>query len=374
MHGSDDFSYDLIVFDYLSQEPSWALDGAITYDWIAEGVGYIHIRDFRAAERDATAAMDGILAEFADASSIIVDVRNTPGGTGQVANRLADRFADRRRHFMSSRMRYGPEHDSTLPMHFHVQPRGPKQFTKSTILLTNRSTASAAERFTLAMRVLPHVTHVGDYTSGAFSAQYPAQLPNEWTLLISYKMSMDHTGLCWDGIGVMPDLFVRNTAEEIRARSDRALEFAVKLLEHAPLELQDESASLLHVRTSLVEAYVDGLEAGGVEAAVGAVREARSGDEDSYFLDGKHCLKTAQEYVQRKRASEVIPLLELCRDTYPQVAMTYGLLAEAYLNSGDVESASAVIAAGESVTPTFPWERPLLDRVRASLEEQATSP
>jgi hypothetical protein len=53
--------------------------------------------------------------------------------------------------------------------------------------------------------------------------------------------------------------------------------------------------------------------------------------------------------------------------------MTYSLLAEAYLNSGDVERARAVIAAGESLTPTFPWERPQLDRVKASLEEQAAS-
>ncbi|MHC5113087.1 MAG: S41 family peptidase [Planctomycetota bacterium] len=369
-HGSNDFSYDLVVFDYLSDNPSWALDGAITYDWIAEGVGYIHIRDFRADERDATAALDGVLAELAEATAMIVDVRDCPGGTGQVANRLADRFADRRRHFMSSRMRYGPEHDDTLPMHFHVQPRGPAPFTKSTILLTNRSTASAAERFTLAMRVLPHVTHVGDYTSGAFSAQYPAPLPNGWSLLVSYKMSMDHTGLCWDGIGVMPDLFARNRADEIKARSDRALEFAVELAQHAPLRLQDESESLRHVRTSLVEAYVEELEAGGVDAAAGAVREVRSGDDDSFFLDVKHCLKTAQGYVTQGRAADVIPLLEICRDTYPQVVMTYGLLAEAYLKSGDAERARTTVAAGESLVPTFPWERPQLDRVRALLAER----
>jgi hypothetical protein len=96
-------------------------------------------------------------------------------------------------------------------------------------------------------------------------------MPNGWELLISYKMSVDHTGMCWDGIGVMPDLFCRNTDSEIKAGTDRALEFAIMLLEQGPLKKQDESASLLHIRTSLVEMYMEGLEKGGVEAAVKAV-------------------------------------------------------------------------------------------------------
>ena len=66
------------------------------------------------------------------------------------------------------------------------------------------------------------------------------------------------------------------------------------------------------------------------------------------------------------------PAVEKLRGTVDEHAST-PLLAEAYLNCGNVERARAVIAAGESLTPNFPWERPQLDRVKASLEcpEQA---
>jgi hypothetical protein len=265
-------------------------------------------------------------------------------------------------------MRYGPEHGDTLPMQFHVQPRGPRQFVDSTIVLTNRSTASAAERFTLAMRVLPHVTTVGDYTAGGFSAQYPARLPNGWELSVAYKMSVDHTGMCWDGIGVMPDIFCANTQEEIDAGTDHALEFAVEVLDQGPLQEQDESASLLHIRTSVVEAYLEGLEQGGVEAAVRAIEHVTAGDPDSFFLDVKHCIKSAQAFVVSGRSAEVIPLLELCLETYPQVAMTYGCLAKAHYDLGDLDGAREFVESGEKVTPMYSWERPLLDDVKAALD------
>lgn len=364
-----DFSYDLILSKYISGTATTALDGGFTYGWVADGIAYMYIRDFRGPEPAAMEAIDTAIAEFADADGIIVDVRNNTGGIGQVANRMADRFADCKRHFMSSAMRYGPEHDDTMPMQFHVQPRGPIQFKRSTVLLTNRATGSAAERFTLAMRVLPHVTSVGDYSAGAFSAKYRDRLPNGWSLDISYKVSVDHMGICWDGVGVMPDLYCENTPEAINAETDHALEFAIALLGSGPLKLQDESASLLHVKTSIVETFFEGLNKGGIEAAKGALDQARRGNPNDYFLDPKHCLNAADPLVFQDRAADAIPLLEFCIETYPRLAMAYGLLSAAHINNGDPESARAIVERGEAVEAWLPWERDLLNRVKAALEE-----
>ena len=116
------------------------------------------------------------MAEFAKARVMIVDVRNNPGGNGRAEKIVANRFADRRRHFETNRTRYGPKHDDFWPEEFgNIEPGGPLQFTGPTVLLTDRISASAAEGFTMAMRVLPHVTVVGDTTEGALSSQFPEQ-------------------------------------------------------------------------------------------------------------------------------------------------------------------------------------------------------
>ena len=153
---------------------------------------------------------------------MVVDVRNNPGGTGRAVEIVAGRFADRRRHYETDRTRYGPKHDDFWPENFrHIEPGGPLQFTGPTVLLTDRISASAAESFTMAMRVLPHVTVAGDTTEGALSRQFPEKMPNGWTLWVAFKECRDHEGVCWDGVGIPPDLRVNNTAADIAAGRDR---------------------------------------------------------------------------------------------------------------------------------------------------------
>ena len=115
------------------------------------------------------------------------------------------------------------------------------------MLLTDRISASAADGFTLAMRVLPHVTVVGDTTEGALSSQFPEKMPNGWTLWVAFKEVRDHDGVCWDGVGIPPDLRVLNTAADIAAGRDPMLEFAVRFLEKGTPALQDEAKSLVDI-------------------------------------------------------------------------------------------------------------------------------
>ena len=107
---------------------------------------------------------------------------------------------------MRTQTRYGPKHDDLWPTEYrNTEPAGPLQFTRPTVLLANRISASAADGFVLAMRVLPHVTVLGDLTEGAFSAQFPDRLPNGWILWVAFKVVRDQNGACWDGVGVPPD-------------------------------------------------------------------------------------------------------------------------------------------------------------------------
>lgn len=98
---------------------------------------------------------------------------------------IADRFAGKCRLYMVVRDRSGPGYDDFRePKYWHVDP-APRTFTKPAILLANRFSVSAAENFVLAMRVLPHVTVVGDFTSGCFADMAWFDLPNGWRFSLS---------------------------------------------------------------------------------------------------------------------------------------------------------------------------------------------
>ena len=269
-----------------------------------------------------------MLTEFAKARVMVVDVRNNPGGTGRADEVVAGRFADRRRHFMTTQTRYGPKHDDLWPDEYrNVEPGGPLQFTRPTVLLANRASASGADTFALAMRVLPHVTVAGDVTEGALSSQFPEKLPNGWTLWVAFKVIRDQDGVCWDGVGVPPDLRICNAAQDVAADEDRVLEFAVQFLEKGLPALQDEADSLKDLKTSLVEEYAPARRRRGSRppSPGSGKRERQRAGHTSSALTRSYSRRAS--YLGRKQYAEAIGLLQACREAYPQIATTYAMLA-----------------------------------------------
>ncbi|MBN2171448.1 MAG: hypothetical protein JW819_09045 [Candidatus Krumholzibacteriota bacterium] len=365
----DDFSLRLVASRFLAGKATQTLDHRFTFGWLTDRIGYLHIADFKAGLGETAAAIDTIMQRFAAADAMVVDVRSNPGGTGRSANLVADRFADRKRRFLTSRTRYGREHGDFAPaQYFHVEPRGPVRFTRPTILLTHRFSESAADEFILAMRVLPHVTVVGDLSAGAFSSQYPDQMPNGWTLWVAYKEIRDHEGVCWDGIGVRPDLRVRNTKADIEAGEDRVLEFAIRLLETGVLAPQNEASSLEDLRTSLVWTFARNVEEKGLKPARTVLTRAlRTGDPSNYFSPDE-AMQLFQEYQRDDRFAEAVVILEACREVFPPLASTYALLAHCHLKLDDTKAARGALDEVTAFEPMLPWEASQIARVESAYQ------
>ncbi len=359
-----DFSLDLVTEKYLDGEFQTRVGEErpiFTFGWVTDEIGYFHFRSYSRME-ETVAAIDEIVAEFQNAKGIIMDIRNNGGGSDRVAKAIADRFADTRRLYMYSHIRNGPNHDDFAPpRYWHVEPDGPRQFTKPIILLTNRFSISAADCHALAMKVLPHVTNVGVATSGAYSDVYTETLPNGWRLGISNKLYFDHEGRGWEGIGAPPDLRVVNTAEEIAEGRDKVLDLALDILNSGEIERQDERTSILNARPSLAAALESGIETMGItrtlelyarhmEPRAHVIRPPEfdqtvntpairiAGSPDEFYVDLEE-LELLADRLRSEKTPESIEVLKVGVRVYPREYRAYDNLATAYAQAGDMLNA-----------------------------------
>ncbi len=201
-----------------------------TYTWVTDDIGYFHFGSFYKKEQSSE-IIDDIVEYFKHASGLIIDVRRNVGGDDYVGKAIADRFADRKRLYMISRVKDGPNHnDYSKKEKWYIETGGNIQFTNPIILLTDLYTMSAAENFTLSLRELPHVNVVGDFTSGVHGNTETDSLPNGWEFRVSTGIFTDKDGFCWEGIGIPPDYRIANTIQDDENGKDRVLEFAIKFI------------------------------------------------------------------------------------------------------------------------------------------------
>jgi len=353
----EDFSLDLIKQKYLKGKSKSLVDNVFDYGWLNDSIGYFHFRGFGRMAQTET-AIDQIIKEFKDAKAIVVDVRANGGGDDRVGKLIADRFADRKRLYMKTAIRNGPKHDDFTPWkYWYVEPGGPIQFTRPVILLTHRFSVSAAENFALAMRVLPNVTVVGDATSGVFADVYGDRLPNRWTFSVSFKLFVDQTGFCWEGIGVPSDIRQTNAKQDIAEQRDRVMDLALSLIETGALKPQEEPSSLSDIRESLAKNLVRDINDNGLDSALKNYHTTKSGPASRYYFDLEELMDGADRLSKTGKKREAIEVYKIGVAEAPWSYQVHELLADAYSNLGDTAQAASMYKhAVELNRRSYPWE------------------
>lgn len=353
----EDFSLDLIKGKYLKGKFENRVRNIYTYGWLTDSIGYFHFRGFGNIDR-STEVIDEVLKEFKDAKGIVVDVRHNGGGDDRVGKLIADRFADRKRLYMITRIRNGKNHDDfTPPRYWYVEPDGPTQFTKNVILLTHRFSVSAADNFALAMRVIPHVTVVGDLTSGCFADVYGDRLPNGWRFGVSFKLFTDYSGFCWEGIGVPMDLRILNSKEDIDNKTDRVLEFAVQLIDSGKLKPRAEPRGLENIRESLAKRLEAAIKTKNIEAAVTDFHSAKKGNPDTYYIDREELDMLANRLQGEGKLKESLEVYKLNAAEHPKHWEVYRSLAKSHAALGNKKEAKVNFQKAIMYNPkNFPWE------------------
>jgi tetratricopeptide (TPR) repeat protein len=270
---------------------------------------------------------------------------------------------------MKTYMKNGPAPDDfESPRYFYADPAGPRQFTGPIVLLTNRWAISAAENFALAMRVMPHATLIGDFTSGVFADVYGDRLPNGWTFGVSFKLFVDPTGFCWEGIGVPPDIRVINAPGDIEAGRDRVLELALDFLgrgQPSP-EFMERSevvrASTADLRESFTEYLLAALDVppGSADPQAAAVQATQSAvtHQRQFHVDLWDLTVAAEALRAEGRGAAADAVLHAAGEVFPRASRPYQMLGEARLAEGDMDGAREAFGRSLDRNPlSYPWER-----------------
>jgi retinol-binding protein 3 len=167
-------------------------------------VGYIEVRGFYDVP-EAFAATGAALAFLERTDAMIFDLRDMPGGSGDMSNWLLSHFtgndsvaslAITNRSAGDSVVRY------TMP-----KVPGTRRPDVPLFVLTSRGTASAGEDFTFVLHNLRRATLVGEQTAGAGHNNAFLASGHGFVLSVSYTRVMDpRTGKEWERVGVEPDV------------------------------------------------------------------------------------------------------------------------------------------------------------------------
>lgn len=175
-------------------------------------------------------ALNDFLNEHRDMEGFVIDLRHNQGGDFTYCFSEMGRLTTERRYVFRSRTRNGKGKNDYTDWHeWYIEPSG--EFTdKPIMVLTDRHTISAGERTVMAFKTLPNVTLVGDTTNGAHGTMIGRELANGWYYsLVPQKVEL-FDGKSYEGIGLAPDIFVKNRFDEILLGTDRVLETALEAL------------------------------------------------------------------------------------------------------------------------------------------------
>jgi len=174
-------------------------------DRLSGNVGYLELTGFDYPDL-AGETLVAAMQYLSHTEAIIIDLRQNPGGRGELVQVLLSYFfEDHRVHFLTEQdgVRNIPRQWWTLP--FVPGTRMPET---PLYILTSANTGSAAEEFAFVLKNLGRATIVGDKTAGAAHKTHIHTYPDlNIEIYMPDGRSFDPvSGKDWEGAGVAPDI------------------------------------------------------------------------------------------------------------------------------------------------------------------------
>jgi C-terminal processing protease CtpA/Prc len=191
-----------------------------------EDLGYI----FFDYVGDNLLKLNDFLAKYGEMDGFIIDLRHNKGGDFTFGFSEIGRLTDQIRYVFRSKTKNGPQPNDYTEWHeWYIHPKG-SYLDQPIVVLTDRYTISAGERLVMGLETLPNTTVMGDTTNGAHGTLVGRELANGWFYsLVPQKVEM-YDGKSYEGIGLAPDILVKNSLTEVEGGIDRTLQTAIDRL------------------------------------------------------------------------------------------------------------------------------------------------
>ena len=187
------FSKRLIEESYFNF--NYRQSSGMMYGFLENNIGYIYYESFSSPVGEGN--LDYALNFLSTANGLIIDVRDNGGGSLTNVETFVARFIDRPTLVGYISHKTGPGHnDFSEPYAITYRPaeEGRVRWAKPIVVLTNRSTFSAANNFASIMKNLPGVTIVGSVTGGGSGVPFSSELPCGWSIRFSSCSMLDALG------------------------------------------------------------------------------------------------------------------------------------------------------------------------------------
>jgi C-terminal processing protease CtpA/Prc len=224
-----EFSLDLITENFIDVRDSSSMEEYLYGGFRGRDIGYFHLSGI---DMEDPALTDQILRDIGHHQAIIIDMRNNSGGEDNIGAEIAGRFIQEEKLLYTVQERNGPQHtDFAGKTEYFSRRVGAENFNKPLVVLTDQVTISAGEVMLLYLKSIAQVTQIGDVTSGDFSDTGMRRfLPNGMQYRYSIMKFLLPDGTSLDGVGHVPDIYARNSVDDIAAGNDVVLERAFTFL------------------------------------------------------------------------------------------------------------------------------------------------
>jgi hypothetical protein len=167
-------------------------------------IGYLRMSSFLGAEA-AFAAIKGALDLLAVTDAIIIDVRNSRGGSPAIVNFIISHFTGP--DTTLSLLVYDRVRNTTMPRYTLREVPGPRRPNVPLFVLTDDVTRSAAEDLPFVLQNMKRATIVGTRTPGAGRNNMGVPLGHGIMGSVSFTRVMEPaTRREWERVGVRPDI------------------------------------------------------------------------------------------------------------------------------------------------------------------------
>lgn len=200
--------------------------------FVPDSIGYLRYPSFSATVGETN--LDYVLAILQKSKGLIIDVRDNGGGDLSNVPTLVSRFIKEKTTGGYIRHKTGPAQDAfSAPYPIEYEPCGDGRvsYDGPVMILTNRSTFSAANDFVSVMKDLPQVRICGARTGGGGGMPFSSELPNGWAIRFSASPISDASDRSTeDGIDPTPGYGMHCTPEEFAKGKDAILDLALRTL------------------------------------------------------------------------------------------------------------------------------------------------